>query len=476
MTAAFGFTRRRRATRAPLWRVAWLHAVVAAAAALAATGCREPGPAPADVPPRSLLFISIDTLRADHLGVYGYPRATSPRIDAFARDGLQFESFFTTMPKTGPSMTSFFTGRYPHNHGVTENPAAVPESAVLLAEILPERFRKVAVVGNPTLAPERGYDAGFGEFVLTGGDTEEITDRALAWLERLKNAPFFLWVHYLDPHGPYLPPAGVSERFVGDDWYDERERVALDYQPVPGRNPNYVRGAVPGYQRLGSRDEIDYYVARYDAEILFVDAQIGRLLDRMSDSGLDRETLIVITADHGESLGEHDYYFEHGMLVNEGSIRIPLILHHPGLPARRIRALAQNIDLLPTLLTQLGVAYDGPLDGLDLSPLLEGASDAKGRDWVYASTPYPDEYETFFETVRTRTRKLVRSGRGGLEYYDLSRDPKESQDRIEALPAAARDAMLGLLAELAARPLPAAPPPKLSPELRERLEVLGYTQ
>ena len=143
--------------------------------------------------------------------------------------------------------------------------------------------------------------------------------------------------------------------------------------------------------------------------------------------------------------------------------------------------------------------------GLDLSPLLEGASDAKGRDWVYASTPYPDEYETFFETVRTRTRKLVRSGRGGLEYYDLSRDPKESQDRIEALPAAAHEGvmpqtrehvaiceLLGIdrgvvaltkfdtteaeLAELAARPLPAAPPPKLSPELRERLEVLGYTQ
>lgn len=439
-------------------------------------GCDLPGSAPDDPLPRNLLFISIDTLRADHLGAYGYPRATSPRIDAFARDNLHFESFFTTMPKTGPSMTSFFTGRYPGNHGVTGNPMAVPESAAMLAEILPDRFRKIAVVGNPTLAPQRGYDAGFEAFVLSEGGTRRITDQALEWLDRLKGEPFFLWVHYLDPHGPYRPPAELSERFVGDSWYDASERVELDYELPPGRLVHDVRGALPRYQRLGSRDEVDYYVARYDAEILHVDTELGRLLDRVSKLGLDRETLIVITADHGESLGEHDYYFEHGMLLNEGSIRIPLILRVPGLPARRIRALAQNIDLLPTLLTQLGVAYHGAFDGIDLSPLLAGTPDAKSRDWIYASTPYPDRYETFYEIARTRAGKLVRSGKGDLVYYDLREDPEESRDRLGTLSPELRAGMVGLLANYGPRPLDSSPTPELSAEIRRRLEALGYTE
>lgn len=443
---------------------------------LATTGCGGPAREGMDSPPRNLLFVSIDTLRADHLGVYGYPRATSPRLDAFARSHIRFESFFTTMPKTGPSMTSFFTGRYPQNHGVTRNPMAVPASEQLLAEILPERFHKVAVVGNATLAARRGYAAGFDEFVLTGGDTKDITDRALDWLERLAGEPFFLWVHYLDPHGPYLPPEELRDRFVGDAWYDPGRRVALDYAPTPGLNPNYVLGALPLYQHLGSRNEVDYYVAQYDAEILEVDIQLGRLLDHLADSGLARETLIVITADHGESLGEHDYYFEHGMLVNEGSIRIPLIIGHPGLPARKIPDLVQNIDLLPTLLTQLDVPHDGPLDGLDLSPLLEGAPRVGGREWIYACTPYPDMYPSFYETVRTGAHKLVRSGSGRLAYYDLARDPEESRDAIDTLTPAIRQDLAGVLDAFGRRPVEAPPEPVLPEELRERLEALGYIE
>lgn len=427
--------------------------------------------------PPNLLLVVVDTLRADHLGCYGYPRDTSPRIDRFAAGAVLFANAFTPVPKTGPAMTSLFTGRYPQRHGVTENRRVVPADEQLLAEVLPAAYRKVAFVANPTLTAERGFAAGFDEFELVSDDSTALTDRVLSWLESYSDGPFFLWAHYLDPHGPYLPPEALREKFVGDAWYDASRRVRS--RPDPRRRDGALGlGVVPKYQRLEGQHSVDYYVAQYDAEILHVDSELGRLFDHLEESGLAERTVVVLVSDHGESLGEHDYYFEHGLHVTEGSIRVPLIVRAPGLGPRVVPDLVQTVDLLPTLLQLLGAAspIDTRSEGRDLTPLLSGAEDARGRDWVYACTPYPDEYPTFYETVRTRDGKLVRTAGGDLAFYDLVADPTETSNRIDLVDEPERRRLLERLRSFGRTGVARAERRQVSPHVRERLRALGYMQ
>ena len=425
--------------------------------------------------PLSLLLVSVDTLRADHLGCYGYPRDTSPFLDAFAESNVVFTNVFTTSPKTGPSMASFFTGRYVQNHGVTQNEMALPEGQSMFAQRLPESFRKAALVANPTLAPERGYAAGFDEYRLVDADPAVLGDAAIRWLEENGDEHFFLWLHFLDPHGPYTPAAGLRDRFVDDEHYDASRRVALEYEGEPGLNPNYVLGVVPAYQRLGDVDVVDYYVAQYDAEILEVDEQIRRIVEHLDAAGGADSTLVVVTSDHGESLGENEYYFEHGMFVDEGSIHIPLLIRHPDVAgAVRVDALAQNVDLLPTLLAWLDLPPAQGIDGRDLSGLLLPGGSGQGRDYVYSCTPFPDEYPGFYETVRTRTHKLVRSGDGELAYYELGPDGSESPRELADLPPEDRDAWTQRIGAFGRRSAPRGRAVKLPEVLRKRLESLGY--
>jgi len=376
----------------------------------------------------NILFIVVDTLRADHLGTYGYYRNTSPNLDEFAKENILFTNFFTVVPKTGPSMTTFFTGKYVHNHGVTANVKINPDD-FLLAEILPDSYRKRAVVANGVLSIEKGFSSGFHNYTIKGLNAEAMTNNAIEWLEKT-DQQFFLWLHYLDPHGPFTPPPRLKNLFINDSHYDPTKKVRLDYtkEELTGENPNYVLGAVPEYQRLGDIDEVDYYISQYDAEIYFTDEQIGRLLDYLKTKNLTDNTIIIITADHGESLGEHNYYFEHGMFVNEGNIHIPLIIHHPKIQEPLIiDSLAQNTDILPTILTQTGIKKELNIDGKDLTPLFQKNNQNKTiRKHIYSRTPA--KYYTFYETIRTKTGKLIRSGDDTYSYYDLINDPLETKD------------------------------------------------
>jgi arylsulfatase A-like enzyme len=237
-------------------------------------------------------------------------------------------------------------------------------------------------------------------------------------------------------------------------------------------NPNYVLGAVPLYQRQDDIDLVDYYVAQYDAEIRYVDEQLGRILDYLRDRELDGNTLIVLTSDHGESLGEHDYYFEHGMLVNEGSIRIPLVVVLPGeTRPTTVEALGQNTDLLPTLLDVLGLPAPSGIDGRGL-PGLRGVADE--REYIYSCTPFP-EYREFRETLRTRTVKLIRSDDATLTLYDLREDPQETTNVAERLDPDLRRDWLAALDDFGRRGASEPGSPRALPqELTERLRALGY--
>jgi arylsulfatase A-like enzyme len=275
---------------------------------------------PLPVERSNILLITIDTLRADHLSSYGYPRSTSPVLDRVAGEGIRYDQAIVQWPKTGPSFASLFTATYGKDNGMVRQ-VGVPLSCRfrMLAEVLAEQgYGTHAVVANGALAREFHFDQGFETYVETwklpveedrdpNGATA-VTNLAIGVLDRIdRSRPFFLWVHYLDPHFPYAAPLPWRDRFQGDAHYDESTKVHV----FADKPTNQMYG-IGRDQVLDGRDDLAFYVARYDAEIAYADEQIGRLLQEVAVRGLDRATLTVVTSDHGESLAEHHYHFDHG--------------------------------------------------------------------------------------------------------------------------------------------------------------------
>ena len=300
-------------------------------------------------PVESVLLISIDTLRADHLGAYGYVRDTSPRIDTLAKSSWVFDTAYAPVPRTGPSVAALLTGLFPAN--VTR--WAIPDDMLTLAELLAERgWATVAAVDNANLSRKAGFGQGFDVYRETWQESDNeiertrlITDTALERLEQFGDTgeSFFMWLHYVNPHGPYTPPAGYDTRFIDDRYFDESVRLPRTNGWIGGiRRSVYVEG----------EHRLAYYVSQYDAEISFTDDQIGAVIDAVRAKPSLSNTLIVLTADHGEGLGEQDVYFKHGPYLLESHVRVPLIIHHPGHASRpqRIQQPVGLIDVMPTIL------------------------------------------------------------------------------------------------------------------------------
>jgi arylsulfatase len=465
-------------------------------------GRRAIGPGPAALlgavlagcggtPPPSVALITIDTLRADHLGCYGYRRATSPGIDRLAAGGALFEHATATVPRTTQSIASILTGRFPKGHGARGLFSILSEANVTLAEILRARgFRTAAFTSNMFLTPEQGFAQGFEVYDnpqrrWSGDSAGEVTAAALSWLDRHPpDAPFFLWVHYLDPHWSYQPSPPFDRMFDPefDDTLTIYEDLALN---------RLTKGSVIFENRL-ERRHVDHLVALYDGEIAQVDRAIAPLLDRLA--GIGRPVLTVLTSDHGESLGEHGYHFAHGEYLYEPELRIPLLFHLPGRIPAGLRAAepAQTIDVAPTILGLIGIDGLQAVDGRPL--LLPGPTPrpAPGRALLFA--------ETDFQLIHPENRRWFLPGPAGkwsaasdgrfklihipgrdremLELYDLQSDPGETRDLSGA--AAAAEIRARLLRELkrfvdydAGSPVLAAPD-RLDPEWREGLRSLGY--
>jgi arylsulfatase A-like enzyme len=282
----------------------------------------------------SVLLITIDTLRPDHMSTYGYPRPTSPHIDTLASKGVVFDLAFTYWPKTRGSFAAMFTGLYASQHGLTVRDRDLPDFNATLAETFQKAgYRTAAAVDNGNLDASLGYAQGFEAYEQTflrdGTDeverTETITGFGEEFLARRGEGPFFLWLHYVNPHTPYTPPEEYLSRFRGDGVI-----------PRGGEIPKVV-GFHGGVNRQtaveGARTWGDY-VDRYDAEILLADEHVGRVLKALESSSYASSTLVVLTSDHGESLGEHDYYVDHGDDLFNPSLRIPgnarALRHVPG--------------------------------------------------------------------------------------------------------------------------------------------------
>lgn len=319
---------------------------------------------------RSVILVVVDTLRADHLGCYGYSKPTSPTVDAIAAEGAVFERVVSSSTFTGPSVASIHTGRYPkfNSFGLANGSFLLAPEEHTLAEAFAESgYRTGAVVCNPVLPARYGFGQGFESYDKRVVQRERVrgapertagpgTDAAIQWLEGLEaDEDFFLWVHYMDPHGPYTPPADLAAAFAPED-----PHAGAELPPPAGKDKNYGLGYVPWYQAIGERHYLEEYVGRYDAEIASFDREFGRLVAWLRDKGRYEESVILITADHGEALGEEGFYFCHGQGVTPDQSFVPMILKHPLIPAgTRTETPVGHVDVFPTLASEVGARCDG---------------------------------------------------------------------------------------------------------------------
>jgi arylsulfatase A-like enzyme len=438
-------TSRRRRTRRPTG--GWSALALATALGTGCNGIEPAAEAGADRKGRrpNLLLITVDTLRADHLSAWGYPRATSPRIDRLASEGVRFAAAQVQWPKTGPSFASMFTSTYPKdNHNVRQIGIPLPCDFTTVAELLQRGgYQTRAVVANGALAREFNFDQGFDAYVEAwkephpdGGDpirAENVTRLAIVAAESLDGErPWFLWVHYIDPHFPYEAPQPWRGRFQNDEVFqrDARRIRLLD------KHSNQM-GGIGRRQTIGHQDRLAFYVARYDAEIAYADEQIGELLDRLAADGRMADTMTAFTSDHGESLGEHHYFFDHGRFAFQTCLHVPFVLHWPGRIEPKVeRDPVELLDLGPTLLETAGLLTPGRgfAQGTSLWPVLRG--DARPDSAVFAEGGTATR-GNWIKTAREGRFKVHHTRMGGeqrwiggsgvdLVLYDLEADPGET--------------------------------------------------
>ena len=306
----------------------------------------------------NVLLITIDTLRRDHVSAYGYNHQTTPAIDAFIKSSTVFTKGYSSAPLTVPSITSLMTSTYFSQHQVANNASAFDKTLPTLAEVLRNNgYSTAAFVGNAVLRPNRGLDAGFNVYNAYLPDSEinrrlpernaqQLTDAALAWLGTHRQERFFLWLHYQDPHAPYTPPPPYNSMFLPS------RPSAVQLTVVPNVTGD---GGIPPYALLPGHFDPAYYVSQYDGEIRFADAGIQRILSALEESELRRNTIIVILADHGESLGENHFYFSHGHNVTPELIDVPLVISVPKKGFEKRTYPVQNVDVGPTVLRLLNL-------------------------------------------------------------------------------------------------------------------------
>jgi arylsulfatase A-like enzyme len=411
----------------------------------------------------NVLWVTIDTIRADHMSTYG-GRAETPAFQRVADGGVVFDQAFAQIAVTGPSHTTMLTGTGPWTHESLLNGATIDAELATLPELLRERgYRTAAFVSAYVLDGELGFSRGFdvyddelGRFEGLGdlvffrslamlrrhlqpdmvverrGD--RTTDKALAWLEG-RPEPWFLWVHLFDPHGPYEPPAPFDSAYaqglqpsVGD-----ATPVLEQYDVAP-----YLRDSLAGVT------SVPWVVAQYDGEISYADSQLGRVLDRLEASGSLERTLVLVNGDHGESFGEHDVWFDHGDDLYDAATWVPLAVKLPGgaHAGGRVADPVELVDLAPTILDVLGVAAPASMQGRTLRDTWQGtghriqarglARDRQANQAARQAGVVDPSY--LMASLRAPQSLFVRreSPDHPDEYYDMSEDPRQEMSELDA--------------------------------------------
>ncbi len=396
----------------------------------------------------NLLVITLDTTRADRIGAYGYQGVETPTIDRLAREGILFEHTMAVAPLTLPAHCSIFTARFPPEHGVRDNGGFfLAPNQLTLASVLERRgFQTGAVVGAYVLDGKWGINQGFDTYIdqfdlpASGGfglgevqrPGNEVVDRALPWLEKVKDQRFFAWIHFYDPHAPYEPPEPFRTRYA--------------------EHP-------------------------YLGEIAFMDSQIARIVEFLDRQGLTEKTVIAVIGDHGESLSQHGEG-THGFFIYESTTRVPFIIRAPfeRLRGRRVADPVRSVDLMPTVLDLLGIPPPPNIAGVSLIALMTGTRKSLDLEG-YAEALYPLHHFGWSEMRAWRSGRYKMIDAPRPELYDLDRDPHETTN----LYGEHRTLADGMIARLRQQEKDApgaeaasTPAPEIDTDTRARLAALGY--
>jgi arylsulfatase A-like enzyme len=417
----------------------------------------------------NVIIITLDAVRADHLGCYGYGRNTSPNIDAFAHQGVIFEKAFSQASVTNESVASLFSATYPSYHNMRTRYDYLPERIVVLPQIFQRAGYKTALFSlNPLISPVYGYHKGVDYFFgttlnvtrstilwalleriqqyfpaskfiiakilkwseslfqhqrdLESDDPNPLTQKITSWISQHKSDPFFIYAHYMGGHAPYNPPSPYNKIFDPE------------FPDSPVISHPEINGVIYPFRQANAMAPANMrnMIAQYDGEIFYHDLSIGYLVAFLKNADLENKTIVVITADHGEEFYEHKNW-GHGFSVFDESIHVPLIFRGPGIiSGKRITSLAAHIDILPTLVAQCGIQQDLKLpykiDGTDLSPALFSKGYENTRKYILSEFRYLETSVSGFRTEEHKAIKMVLGNERRNLFFDLNSDPFEKKD------------------------------------------------
>ena len=428
------------------------------------SGCTQRSASQPDV-----LLVTIDTLRADFVHSYGFPREITPHLDALADRGVLFETAIAASTATAPAHASIMSSRYVREHSVgSENGSTRLSGVQTLAEVFQAAgYDTAAFVSNVVLKSRSGFDQGFDVYddELPSSEAnrsnyfERTADatvgRALAWLARPRERPFFLWVHLQDPHGPYTPPG---------EWVDTVDEVPLRTdRALPVLRVNRGQGGIPAYQALDGIRRGARYAALYAGEVAFTDHWVGELVKAV----VGDDVVIAVTADHGESLDEEGFFFQHGHRTTPEQALVPLIVVAPGVASRRVEGVVSHVDIAPTLLELAGVEPLAEASGISLVPALRAGVALPDR----AVLSDVGHELSAYDVQGYLNVRIPGQGPQGQAMPLEPRRFERSKDGWKKSDAASLPAAVHEYLSSAVKPLPAH---AMSDEDLERLRALGY--
>lgn len=433
-------------------------------------GCGKKEP----VKPSNVILISLDTLRADHLGCYGYQRPTTPTLDKFASEGVLFEDVTSTSPWTLPAHGSMLTGLYPNRHGLKSLHCSLPDDITTLAEVFKQHgFSTAAVVNVYFVSEKYGFDRGFDSFVYIERFVDEwrpskVGDKAIEWLSQQNDKPFFLFLHYFDVHGDYSSSLNYEKQFV------------RPYQGIADGTTEQLHRFRDGLVSLNQTDA-EHLIDLYDAGIRQLDDGIARLFSCLETKKLLDNSLIIITSDHGEEFLDHGGVL-HSQTQYQELVHIPLIMRGPGIPrSKRIKQAVSMVDVMPTVLSSFAISEPTSLDGLDLCPLWQKKGYQLPARYIFSEASKEKEHPQKFNP-KFDIKRAVRHPRYKLHYdkltkgkklYDLQNDLQEKFDVASKHPQLV-DSMLLQLKDFMSVSKKGIQLPPLSPEEIQKLKSLGY--
>ncbi len=444
---------------------------------------------------QNIILITVDTVRADHLGIYEYERDTSPNIDRLATQGTMFKYNFAAAPSTTPSHATIMTGLYPQTHGVTASGYKIGNVDTIASILSKQGYETAAFASASTVKSyitnlNSGFDVYNEQFYLLEGyalqppvriilqklgliryeasqrRADLVNKAAFEWLETHKNKRFFAWIHYFDAHAPYDPPVPYDKLFTDPNYKGGvRKEDTLNLEMENIKNKKTI-----------SKEDHDYIVGLYDGEIKYMDYHIGQLLKKLDEMKLTDKTTIILVSDHGEEFGEHDpTYYWHGKYVYDTSMRVPFIIKGPEIAAGKIidSDVVENIDIAPTILDYLGISTSTNFEGIDLMPLIKDSEmPIKYEAYLLADTEAANT-----SAIRTLENKYIfipasKDQKESEEFYNMISDPIELKNIINSSDASVIPLRIKLFKWIASHAEIAKQ--QLDPETINKLRALGY--